>query len=295
MKRLPLSDLRLGSRPFERLPEWLRTVLAWLFALEAAYVGVRLIPGGPQVDRWPYGLLIVLASASLMVTLLRGLPGQNLMAIGLITGFIGGTVHTLNALVSIPFGPCLYLHNAGQLLFPPLPWSLPVIWLMVFLAARGSAQAMLACLRGTRNYGLWLSALTIALITGFSLVMEAFAQRNELWHWGVTKLPLTWYSAPPTSFLGWALTGTLIVLFCMPFFLVKKPGPLRTDYLPLLVWSVLQLCLLIAAITAHQWRAATASGVLVVLPASMGAWNWLIERRQSRGRSVINGGPWRET
>jgi uncharacterized membrane protein len=205
------------------------------------------------------------------------------MAIGIISCFIGGAVHALNGMISIPLGPCLYLHNAGQLLFPPLPWSLPVLWLMVFLSARGSAQAILAQWRGTRNYGLWLSSLSIALIVGFSLSMEAFAHRNSLWQWGLTKLPLTWYSAPVTNFLGWGLTGMLIVLFCMPFFLVKKPGPLRTDYLPLMVWSALQICLLIAATTAHQWRAVAVSAVLVILPVIAAARNWRIEQRRARG------------
>lgn len=278
MKRLPLNDLRLGPRPFERLPQTLRTTLAWLFTLEAAYVCVRLGLGGGPAGRWPYGVLLVLASASLLAALARDLPGQNLMAIGLIAGVIGGTAHALNASLSIPFGPCVYLHNAGQLLFPPLPWSLPVLWLAVFLAARGSAQAMLSHRRRTSNYGLALSALSIALIVGFSLALEPFAQQNDLWRWGVTKLPLTWYSAPVTNFLGWGLTGMLILLFCMPFFLVKKPVPPRTDYLPLGVWCALQLCLLIAAVTAHQWRAVAVSMLLIIAPAAAGAWNRAAER-----------------
>lgn len=284
MKRLPLNDLRLEPRPFERLPQTLRTLFAWLFFLQAAYVCVALGFGlSSQAARWPYGVLIVLAGACLITALVRDLPAQNLMAIGVVACLIGGTVHTLNGLVSIPLGPCLYLHNAGQLLFPPLPWSLPVLWLMVFLAARGSAQAMLGNLRGTRNYGLWLSGLSIALILGFSLSMEAFAQRNILWQWGVTKLPLTWYSAPVTNFFGWGLTGMLILLFCMPFFLVKKPGPQRTDYLPLKVWVALHLCLLLAALTAHQWRAVSVSALLTVVPAFAGARNWRFDQRRARG------------
>jgi uncharacterized membrane protein len=282
MKRLPLNDLRLEPSPFERLPQALRTLFAGLFFLQAACVCATLGFGmSSQADRWPYGVLIVLASAALITALLRDLPGQNLIAIGVIACLIGGTVHTLNGLTSIPFGPCLYLHNAGQLLFPPLPWSLPILWLTVFLAARGCAQAVLGNLRGARNYGLWLSSLSTALILGFSLSLEAFAQRNSLWQWGITKLPLTWYSAPVTNFLGWGLTGMLIVLFCMPFLLVKKPGPQRTDYLPLMVWSALQICLLVAAFTAHQWRAVVVSGVLMILPAVAGLRNWITERRQS--------------
>lgn len=52
---------------------------------------------------------------------------------------------------------------------------------------------------------------------------------------GRRKLPLTWYSAPVTNFLGWGLTGMLIVLFCMPFLLVKNLA--RSEQITCRLWS----------------------------------------------------------
>jgi uncharacterized membrane protein len=282
MPRLPLNDLRLEPARFTRWPEVLSRISFCLFLAQAAMVAWRSwqpAPWFPQA-RWPEGVLLLLATTTVLTALARSLPFQNLFGAGAIIGIISGGAHLLGATAAIPFGPYSYTRNAGQDLIYPLPGSIPVLWVLIVLTSRGAARSVMRRWRTTPNYGYWLISLTLVLILWIDLSLEPFATViHKYWIWAPTKMPLTWFGAPLVNFLGWLLTGSLIVGFVTPFLLRKNPVPAPPEYLSVTVWCVLQL-VLANACAAHQLWAAAEVGVGGAATVGFFAWwSW-----QSTGR-----------
>jgi uncharacterized membrane protein len=183
----------------------------------------------------------------------------------LLIAFIGGAVHTLGARTFIPFGPFGYTENVGQKLFEPLPWAVPMLWIVAILTSRGAARLMLRPWRKAPTYGFRLIALTVLLVVLFDVGLEPFATSvKHYWVWQPTKLPLTWYGAPIVNFLGWAVTALLILAFTTPALLNKKPVKHPPDYYPLLIWVLLNLVFVAGAAALRLWPA-----VMLVLAQSV--------------------------
>ena len=221
---------------------WARLWLPWLLLGNA---------------RWPDGLLLVLTTATVIASLTRQLPGQNVMLASVIIAFIAGVVQSLGALTAIPFGPYVYTDRIGQQLFYPLPWAVPLLWIVVILASRGVARLILRPWRKTRTYGFRMIGLTTTLVVLLDLGLEPFATRvNHYWLWHPTKLQLDWYGAPGINFFGWAVTTLLILAFATPSLINKKPMPQPPpDYAPLAVWLLLNLLFETGAAVHHLWPA----------------------------------------
>ncbi len=277
MNRVGLSEIRLGRPRFSGLTAALRWAVFGLFLLNFALVYVRLWQPAFLLGtvRWPEGLLLVLTTATLLASLTAQLPAQNVMLISIIIALVGGAVHTLGALTGIPFGPFAYTEHFGQKLFEPLPWAVPMLWLVAILASRGVARLVLRPWRKVRTYGFWLIGVTVGLVVLFELSLEPFAtQVQGYWAWHPTKLKLEWYSAPCVNFLGWALTAALILAFITPPMLNKKPVKHLPQYQPLMVWLLLNGLLATSAALHQFWPAfwVTAGAALAVaLLAAYGA------------------------
>ena len=142
MNRVALKHIALRSSPLLGLAPKVHRVLFGLFLLQFALVWTRLWLPWPLLGnaRWPDGLLVVLTTATVLASLTRQLPGQNVMLAAIIIAFIGGAVQSLGALTAIPFGPYVYTDHIGQQLFYPLPWAVPLIWITIHpRLARGRA------------------------------------------------------------------------------------------------------------------------------------------------------------
>src|ERR1039457_5607871 len=166
MKRVVLKDITLPTNP---LPSWapaIHRVLFSLFLLQFALVWTRLWLPWPLLGsaHWPDGLLVVLTTATLVASLSRHLPGQNVILASIIIAFIADAAQSLGALTAIPFGPYVYTERFGQQLFYPMPWAVPFVWIAIILASRGVARQILRPWRKTHNYGFWLIGLTTALV-----------------------------------------------------------------------------------------------------------------------------------
>jgi putative membrane protein len=258
MNRVALSGVLAGASPFARWAIVLRQSFFWLFLLQFGVVWFRLWrPSFLFGDaRWPDGLLIVLMAATTLATLTRQLPGQNVMLASIIIAVIAGAVQSLGGLTGIPFGPFVYTDRIGQQLFDPLPWAVPVLWLVAILNSRGTARLVLRPWRETQNYGFWLLGATVALVVLLDFGLEAFAsQVKHYWAWSPTKLKLDWYGAPWVNFLGWALTSVLILAFATPALIKKKPVKHSPDYQPLIVWLLVNVLFATAAAAHHLWPA----------------------------------------
>ena len=258
-RRSALKRIPLRANLFPGLGSKIHKVLFALLLVQFMLVWLNLSAGFPWFGtaRWPDGILLVLTAATTLSSLARQLPAQNVMLASVVIVFIAGTVQTFGALSAIPFGPYVYLPAIGQRLFEPLPWAVPIIWLVAVLCARGVGRLMLRPWRKTRSYGFWLMGTTAALVVLFDFGLEPFAtQVKQFWFWSPTHAGLYWYSTPWVNFLGWAATTLLILAFVTPSLINKKPVKNPPDYHPLLVWLLVNTLLATGAIKHQLWWAA---------------------------------------
>jgi putative membrane protein len=209
--------------------------------------------------RWPDGALLLFAAATTLGSLARQLPAQNVVLAAVVIGLAAGAAQTLGALSAVPFGPLVYnRQNIGQFLFNPLPWAVPIIWVVAILNSRGVARLMLRSSRRSLNYGFWVIGVSVLLVVLFDLSLEPYAtQVKGYWAWKPTKLASDWYSTPWVNFLGWTVTSLVILLFVTPALISKSPFPPPPAYHPLLVWELLSFLCLSGAVI-HHLHAATA-------------------------------------
>ena len=179
-----------------------------------------------------------------------------MLASVIITG-IAGLAHTLGGLLAIPFGPYVYSDRFGQMLFHPLPWAMPVIWLVAILTSRGVARLVMRPWRKTTSYGFWVMGITVALVLLFDLGLEPFATRiKHYWSWKPTKAGLYWYDTPWVNFLGWTATAIVILGFATPSLINKKPVKQPADFCPLVIWLLINALFLTGAVANRLWAAA---------------------------------------
>jgi len=215
--------------------------------------------------------------ASTLTSLSSQLPLQNVLLATVIIGVISGGIHLLGSFTGIPFGPVVYSHEGGPLLFNSLSWAMPFIWIVALLNSRGVARLILRPWRKLRVYGYWVIGLTTVLTVLIDLGLEPFATRYlHYWLWQPTKLAVDWYGAPLSNFLGWIVTALLILAFATPSLMNKKPSKSSPDYHPLIVWIALNALFVTAAVSQHSWLAAAMSSVacLVVIPFAIRGARW---------------------
>jgi uncharacterized membrane protein len=209
--------------------------------------------------RWPDGMLLILAVATTVASLSTQVPSPNAVLASILVGFLGGMVELLGASTGIPFGPFVYNKtNIGAFLLNPLPWAVPLFWVIALLNARGVARLMLRRFRYRRNYGFVVMGTTVLLVVLLELSFEPYAVWvKEYWTWKATKLPFSWYSTPLANFLGWAVTSLLILLFVTPALINKSPVKKPPTYQPFIVWQLLNFLFLVGA-ALHGLRTAAA-------------------------------------
>jgi uncharacterized membrane protein len=271
MNRVMLRRMPLRSDRFSALPRHVHLFLFGVFTVQLVLVGLRFWPGLSLFSnaRWPDGLLLVLGAATTLASQRRHLPGQNVMLAAIVIAVIAGAMHTLGALTGVPFGPYKYEENIGQLLFYPLPWAIPVLWLVVVLTSRGVGRLILRPWHTSRNYGFWLLGLTAFLVVLFDFNLEPFATHvRHYWSWTPTKLPLDWYGAPLINFLGWALTAGIILAFATPALIHKKPAPQALEHDSLVHWLMMLSLVVAGDLAGKLWLPAAFAALSAVLVAA---------------------------
>jgi uncharacterized membrane protein len=217
---------------------------------------------------WSEVFLVLFATVTTLVALSRQLPGQTVLLAAIVIAVIGGLAHLLNAFLEIPFGRFTYTNEAGPQFYNALSWSVPFLWVIAVLNARGVARLILRPWRKIRIYGFWLIGLTAILTLLFDFGLEPFATRvKHYWLWSPNRVPFDWYGAPVVNFIGWMVTTLLIMGFATPILIKKKPAKLPVDYSPLLVWVLLNL-LFIAGTMAQQLWWAVGLGITACLLAT---------------------------
>jgi uncharacterized membrane protein len=282
MKRIAFKEMPLQTNRFARLPHIVHWVVFGLFLAGWGAGWLRFcLANAKWADApWPDGVLLVLATATTLASMVRRLPGQNVMLAAIVIAVMGGAIHTLGGLTAMPFGPFVFTDRVGRALFEPLPWSIPLLWLVVILNARGVARLVLRPWRQARNYGFWLLGVGVLLVVLFDFSLEPFAtQVMHYWTWKATKLPFDWYSTPYVNFLGWALSALLILILVTPALLNKSPTKRPTEHHSLVAWLALLGVLATAAVRHQFWTAAIFTGVHGLLVGGF----CLVQPANSRG------------
>ena len=268
--RVELKHIKVrASNPFARWQPAAHGLLFVFFALDVLLVCLRLRWPGLffREAPWPDGLLLILALATTVASLSGQIPAQNALLVAILIGFMGGAVGLLGATTGVPFGPLVYNKaTVGAFLVNPLPWSVPMFWVVALLTARGVARLMLRQYRFHRNYGFAVMGTTVLLVVLLELSFEPYAVLvKEYWSWKPTKLPFTWYSAPWSNFLGWGATSLLILLFVTPALINKSPVKRPPAYHPMVVWELLSLLFLVGTALHGLWTASIfTAGQMVV-------------------------------
>lgn len=272
LKHIPVRP----ANPFARWQKWVGTVTTLLFTGSVLLVGVKT--WNPDVGlgtrQGADALLLLVTAASTLVALCSQLPAQNVVLVAVLIGGLTGLVHFVNAMVAVPLGPVTYhTENVGRFLISPLPWSVPVLWVVIVLNARGVSRLMFRSRRRTAHYGFWVMGATVLLVGLFELSFQPYAtQFRQYWAWKPTKLPWDWYTTPWSYFLGCAVMTLLLLLFVTPALINKHPNPKRPSFHPLWVWESLSALILLGAFSAHLSAAVvailiqmTATGVLSII------------------------------
>lgn len=216
------------------------------------------------------GLILILAALASILALNRQLPPQNVLTAAGIAAVFGGVAHALTAVpnVSLPFGPLVFNPAAGQKLFNCLPWMIPLLWMVVILNARGVSRLILRPWREAKNYGFWLTGLTVLLVVAFDAALDPFAARvKHFWTWQPTGMPVIWQGATPLNFIAWALVSVLILAFATPF-LIRKQGNLSDpDLHPLVIWLGAVLLFAVGCAETGIWLAVAADATLALVTA----------------------------
>ena len=276
MQRVHLKGLPLRPpNPFSGWGVKLHGIVLALFLSSALLVWLRLCFPGRFFAKahWPDGLLLLVSVGTTLIGLSRHLPAQNVILAGVTIGVGGGAAASLSVVTGMPFGQLVYHPgNIGRLLFYPLPWTVPLIWVVAILNCRGVARLMLRRYRTARNYGLWLLGMTVLLALVFELSFEPFATVvKNYWSWKPTRIHSDWYSTPWVNFLGWTATSGLLLLFVTPALINKRPAKLPPNYHPLIVWEGLG-CIFVTSSARARLLSATvfiAAQMIVTLIVSL--------------------------
>jgi uncharacterized membrane protein len=251
-----------GTRTFKAI-FWLVNILL----LVCLIAELRARGPAPLAD----GFTIALAAVASLMALSRQLPAQNVLLAAVVIGLCGGLAHGLSAdsSISLPFGPIHFNSQSTGAFLNWVPWTIPFIWIIALLNARGLARLILRPWRTCRNYGFRLIGLTVLLAVAFDVALEPFAwYARHFWYWQSTRLTIHWQGVSPLNFLGWALVSSVVMLLITPTLIPKQPRPpAAPDYHPLGIWLGAFLLFAIGSARASLWGAAAADAAIVLVTA----------------------------
>ena len=237
---------------------------------------VTLLPDNWSSEgcRWLEGLFWLLAAATSLVGLARRLPEQNMLMSATLIMAISAGIAAIAEKTGIPFGPRTYTDTLGAKILG-VPWSIPLLWLVVIVNGRGVARLIVRPRRKTTYYGFRVIGLACLLAVLFDAGLEPFATRvKHYWFWETRANVLNWYSAPWANSLGWFVAALAILGFTTPWLINKQPVKQPTDYHPLVIWLLVNSYFATGNAVLHLWPAVgvcLAANVVLTVCAVFGA------------------------
>lgn len=275
----PVADSASVATRTSRLSPWVETIhkpafIVFLVAWLMNWVALLLRLDFPREGRWIEGLLPLAAATTTLLALARRLPTQNVFTAAAIIATLSTVVSAISAYSGVPFGPIFYTDRLGDSFVGRVPWTIPLLWVVLIINGRGVARLIMRPWRRTNYYGFWVIGFTCLLVVLFDLGFEPFAVHvKSYWAW-LTQLNISWYSTPLANFLAWFTLSLGIVIFSIPWLINKQPVKQPIDYQPLAVWLLINAWVLTGNIQHQHWVAVGISlggNLAVVIYAVRGA------------------------
>ncbi len=144
----------------------------------------------------------------------------------------------VGAETGFPFGSYKYTDNMGIRLFGVLPFTIPLAWLVIILAAR---QFLLLVLPKIQRLALAFGVGLIALLTDLNLEFVAWKVR-AYWVWYPFERGEIPSWPPWQNYVSWFVLATLLALFTPPS---KDPAKIVKGWRPPLVLLLMNLLFLV--------------------------------------------------
>ena len=262
---LPTHPLLSVSAGRWHKPVFIVFLVVWLANALLLWLRVEL----PSNGRWVEALFPLLAVATTLLALGRRLPLQNVLTAACLILAMSAGILAVGVATGFPFGPIAFGDLLGDKLFRVVPWSLPLLWVVLIINGRGVARLMMRPWRKTNFYGFWVIGLTCLLVVGFDFGLEPFAvQAKGYWVWPLGRGIASWYTAPWANFLAWFIMTLAILTFTIPWLINKQPIKQPMDYHPLIVWLLLN-ALIVSGNALHQLWPAVVLGAVVTGVAAL--------------------------
>ncbi|HEY2952013.1 MAG TPA: carotenoid biosynthesis protein [Verrucomicrobiae bacterium] len=252
-----------------RKPCFVLFLLAWAASSAALWVIVE-----PAVVSWIDSVLVLMATASTLLRLVRRLPLQNVLMAALVIAFISAGAVWIGAISGWPFGSFGFTERLGAKLFGTVPWPIPLLWIVIILNARAVAELILKPWRRAELYGYAVLGVACLLAVLLDLGLEPFAvQVKAFWIWNSTPSTLPWHTAPWVNFLGWIVISLMGLVLSVPWLINKRPVQETSDLQPLFLWSLLNVWLALGHAAHQLWSPfvlTVVGGVTVLMLAARG-------------------------
>jgi uncharacterized membrane protein len=156
---------------------------------------------------WLAAILLSLATIATVAAMSRTLPLQSVIMAALTVAVVSIAV----AIVSVEIGlsPLGYLPDSGPRLFRLVPWTAPLLSIVIILNSRNLARLILRPWRDRPNPGVRTILLASLLAAALDFAVETFATR--------TVPPWPWQT-PLVSFI----TAMLALVLATPWLINKK-------------------------------------------------------------------------
>lgn len=170
----------------------------------------------------------------------------------------------LGTATGLPFGDYHYTEGLGAKVAGRVPWSIPLSWFFMGLAAYLLARAAVA--RGGAPGSPWAVLLGAALLTAWDLALDPAmshpAQPATFWRWGETG---PYLGMPLRNFAGWLATGAAFMGVAHAAWGRGQEPPLR---IPLAVYLLNAAFAAALCARAGLWLPVAAVVLLGVIPAA---------------------------
>lgn len=250
-----------------------------LFVAQAILCSAISVLGVPPLvnPRWPGVALLVLASASSLISLCRWLPWQNVLSSAALIGVLGTLIECLAT-------------NGSHLMEPASTggpsaislWPLALVWILAVLNCRGVARLVLQRWRTQPNYGFLLLGLTAVLVV---TLIESFLR------FGSGLFPAVAHVSPGSagpaarSVVYLLLGSGIVLLAATPYLINKRPVPQPVDWHPLILWGALNGWLFAVALVKKDWGGA---GLLLLEVPGAAGFAWVSSRQhQPSGKQTV--------
>lgn len=261
----PIHTLSPGAERLHK-PCLIFFLLTWIAGSVVLWVNVD-----PVVASWIDSVLLLAATTCSLLGLARRLPVQNVLMTALVIACIAAGVVSFGTITGMPFGSFAFSGRMGAKMFGTLPWTVPLLWLVIILNARGVAELILRPWRRTEFYGYGVLGVACLLVVLLAFGLDPFAVKvKAFWIWKGGTSTLRWHTAPWMNFLGWWITALLALVFSVPWLINKRPGPELADLDVLILWSLFNLWLALGHAAHQLWLplgVTLGDGVMVTLLA----------------------------